>query len=89
MRMKGTKYMTISMTENQIVEIEYNYRCAINILNDCNAEIYISAKNDFTESLKIPSRCSYNGFMSKFDGNNNIYIKSVGIGDVSVGVEMI
>lgn len=89
MEMKGTKYMTISMTEDEVIEIEYDYRCAIDILNDCSAEIYVSAKEDFTESLKIPNKCSYNGFMSHFDNKNKVYIKSIGTGDVSIAVQMV
>ena len=86
--MKGSRYMTISMTASQVVDIDYDYRCAVDILNDCDAEIYISANNDFNESLKIPSGCCYNGFMSCFDDNNRVYIKSVGSGDVSIAVKM-
>lgn len=86
--MKGQRYMTVSMTENQVLNIEYDYRCAVDILNDCDAEIYVSAENDFKDFLKIPSGCCYNGFMSSFDDNNIIYIKAAGSGDVSIGVAM-
>lgn len=86
--MQGTQYMTVTMTANQIINVEYKYRCAVDILNDCDSEIYVSAKEDFTESLKIPSGCCYNGFMPCFDDNSKIYIKSIGIGDVSIGVKM-
>lgn len=86
--MKGLQYMTIPMTANKVVDIQYDYNCSLNVINDTTAEIYLSAKSDFSEALKIPCGCSYNGFQSSINANEKFYIKSIGSGDVSIGVRM-
>ena len=87
--MTGDTHMTFTVSANDVVPVEFDYMCRVNIFNDTNGDIYISDKNDFTGThyIKLPEGAAYNGYKCGETNKNKFYIKAIGAGDISLAVE--